>query len=183
MEPTTVYGISKLAGEHWCNYYFKKYGVDVRSLRYPGLISWKTQLGGGTTDYAVEIYFKAIQEKKYECFLDENTNLPIMDDAIDATIKIMQAESKGIVIRSSYNVTAMSFTPKGIALEIKKHIPDFEITYKTDFRQKIADSWSQVIDDARARKDWNWKHRFDLASMTVEMLKNIKQLHKCVKVC
>lgn len=185
MEPTTVYGISKLAGEHWCNYYYEKYGVDVRSLRYPGLVSWKAQPGGGTTDYAVEIYFKAVQEKKYECFLGENTNLPMMymDDAIEATMQLMQAESKSVMIRSSYNVTAMSFTPKEIALEIKKHIPDFEITYKPDFRQEIADSWPQIINDAHARKDWNWKHKFDLPSMTLEMLKNIKQSHECVKVC
>lgn len=177
MEPTTVYGISKLAGENWCNYYHQKYGVDVRSLRYPGIISWKTPPGGGTTDYAVEIYFKAIQEKKYECFLDENTRLPMMymEDAIKATIQLMQAESKGVVVRTSYNVSAVSFTPKEIASEIKKHIADFEISYKPDFRQKIADSWPQVIDDANARADWNWKHKFNLKLITIEMLKNIKQ--------
>lgn len=177
MEPTTVYGISKLAGENWCNYYHQKYGVDVRSIRYPGIISWKTQPGGGTTDYAVEIYFNAIKNKKYECFLNENTRLPMMymDDAIDATIQIMQTESTNIKSRTSYNLSAISFTPKEIASEIKKHIPEFEITYNADFRQEIAESWPQIIDDTPARKDWNWKHSFDLKLMTTEMLNNIKK--------
>ena len=176
MNPTTVYGMSKLAGEHWCNYYHDKYGVDVRSLRYPGIISWKTKPGGGTTDYAVDIYFKAIEEGKYECFLDENTMLPMMymNDAIKATIKIMEVDSKDIQIRTSYNLGAISFTPEEITNEIKKHLPDFEISYNPDFRQDIANSWPQIIDDSKARQDWNWSHDFDLASMTEEMLKNIQ---------
>ena len=176
MEPTTVYGISKLAGEHWCNYYHNRYGVDVRSIRYPGIISWKTKPGGGTTDYAVDIYFKAVENQSYECFLSENTRLPMMymKDAIDATIKIMQADAATIKTRTSYNLAAISFTPKEMAAEIKKHIPKFEISYKTDFRQQIADSWPQVIDDSNARKDWKWNHQFDLELMTKEMLKNLQ---------
>ena len=176
MEPTTVYGISKLAGEHWCNYYHNRYGVDVRSIRYPGIISWKTKPGGGTTDYAVDIYFKAVENQSYECFLSENTRLPMMymQDAIDATIKIMQADAAKIKTRTSYNLAAISFTPKEMAAEIKKHIPKFEISYKTDFRQQIADSWPQVIDDSKARKDWKWNHQFDLELMTKEMLKNLQ---------
>lgn len=176
MNPTTVYGMSKLAGEHWCNYYHDKYGVDVRSLRYPGIISWKTKPGGGTTDYAVDIYFKAIEEGKYGCFLDENTMLPMMymNDAIKATINIMEADSKDIQIRTSYNLGAISFTPEEITNEIKKHLPNFEISYNPDFRQDIANSWPQIIDDSKARQDWNWSHDFDLASMTEEMLKNIQ---------
>lgn len=175
MEPTTVYGISKLAGEHWCNYYHNRYGVDVRSIRYPGIISWKTKPGGGTTDYAVDIYFKAVESKSYECFLSENTRLPMMymQDAVNATIKIMQTDAANIKTRTSYNLAAISFTPEEIATEIKKHIPTFEISYKTDFRQQIADSWPQVIDDSKARKDWNWNHQFDLELMTKEMLKNL----------
>lgn len=176
MEPSTVYGISKRTGEFWCEYYHKNYGVDVRSLRYPGVISWKTKPGGGTTDYAVDIYFKAIEETEYTCFLAENTCLPMMymDDAVDATIKIMQADSKDIKIRTSYNLAAISFTPAQIASEIKKHVPNFEITYKPDFRQKIADSWPQIIDDSCAREDWNWQHKFDLKSMTNDILKNLQ---------
>lgn len=175
MEPSTVYGISKVSGEHWCNYYYEKFGVDVRSLRYPGIISWKTRPGGGTTDYAVDIYFKAQEEGKYECFLNEKTRLPMMymNDAIDATIQLMQTESNNIKTRTAYNLAAMSFTPAEIAQEIKKHIPDFSISYNPDFRQEIADSWPQVIDDNNARKDWSWKHQFDLELMTKEMLKNI----------
>ena len=176
MEPSTVYGISKLSGEFWCNYYHQKFGVDVRSLRYPGIISWKTKPGGGTTDYAVDIYFKAYEDKKYECFLAENTRLPMMymNDAVDATIQLMQANPKDVIIRTGYNLAAMSFTPKEIAIEIKKYIPDFEITYNTDFRQQIANSWPQSIDDSQARKDWNWNHEFDLKSMTKDILKNLK---------
>jgi len=176
MEPSTVYGISKLAGEHWCNYYHNKYGVDVRSIRYPGIISWKTKPGGGTTDFAVDIYFKAIENKSYECFLSKDTRLPMMymQDAIDATIKIMQTDAANIKTRTAYNLAAISFTPEEMATEIKKHIPTFKITYKTDFRQQIADSWPQVIDDAEARQDWNWKHQFDLELMTTEMLKNLQ---------
>ena len=176
MEPSTVYGISKRTGEFWCEYYHKNYGVDVRSLRYPGVISWKTKPGGGTTDYAVDIYFKALEEENYTCFLEEDTRLPMMymDDAVDATIKIMQANSKDIKIRTSYNLAAMSFTPAQIASEIKKHIPQFEIKYEPDFRQKIADSWPQIIDDSYARDEWNWQHRFDLTSMTNDIIKNLQ---------
>ena len=176
MEPSTVYGISKLSGEQWCNYYHEKYGVDVRSIRYPGIISWKTKPGGGTTDYAVDIYFKAREDKKYECFLSENTRLPMMymQDAIAATIQIMQADTADIKVRTSYNLAGMSFTPEEIAAEIKTHIPEFEMTYATDFRQQIADSWPQVIDDSQARSDWNWNHTFDLKLMTSDMLENLK---------
>ena len=176
MEPTTVYGISKQTGERWCEYYHHIYGVDVRSIRYPGLISWSTEPGGGTTDYAVDIYHKALKDGKYECFLSENTALPMMymDDAIRATVEIMQAPSESIKIRSSYNLSGVSFTPAEIAKEIKKHIPNFTISYKPDFRQKIADSWPASIDDSCAREHWNWKHKFDLDSMTIEMLENLK---------
>lgn len=176
MEPTTVYGISKQTGERWCEYYHNIYGVDVRSIRYPGLISWSTEPGGGTTDYAVDIYHKALKDGKYECFLSENTALPMMymDDAIRATVEIMQAPNDAIKIRSSYNLSGVSFTPAEIAQEIKKRIPKFTISYKPDFRQKIADSWPASIDDSSARKDWNWKHKFDLDSMTDEMLENLK---------
>lgn len=176
MEPTTVYGISKQTGERWCEYYHNIYGVDVRSIRYPGLISWSTEPGGGTTDYAIDIYHKALKDASYECFLSENTALPMMymDDAIRATIEIMQAPSDTIKIRSSYNLSGVSFTPAEIANEIKKRIPQFTISYKPDFRQKIADSWPASIDDSRAQEDWHWKTKFDLASMTVEMLKNLK---------
>jgi nucleoside-diphosphate-sugar epimerase len=176
MEPSTVYGISKLAGEHWCNYYHEKFGVDVRSIRYPGIISWKTKPGGGTTDYAVDIYFQAIENQSYECFLSENTRLPMMymEDAITATLQIMQADPTTITTRTSYNLAAISFTPKEVAEEIKKYIPNFQVSYKTDFRQQIADSWPQVIDDSKARKDWNWSHQYDLELMTKEMLDSLK---------
>jgi nucleoside-diphosphate-sugar epimerase len=177
MEPSTVYGISKQAGERWCEYYHKIFGVDVRSVRYPGLISWSTPPGGGTTDYAVDIFHKALSEGKYECFLTSETKMPMMymDDAIAATIRIMQAPEEQIKIRSSYNLGAMSFSPAEIALEIKKHIPDFSISYNPDFRQKIADSWPESIDDSQARKDWGWLHEFDLESMTVEMLEKLSK--------
>jgi nucleoside-diphosphate-sugar epimerase len=176
MEPSTVYGISKLSGEFWCNYYHQKYGVDVRSLRYPGIISWKTKPGGGTTDYAVDIFFKAIEDGSYTCFLAPDTRLPMMymDDAVNATIQIMQADQEEIQIRTSYNLAAISFTPEEIAAEIKKFIPDFSITYKPDFRQSIADSWPQIIDDSQARSDWNWTHEFDLSTMTKEIIKNLQ---------
>ena len=176
MQPSTVYGISKVSGEFWCNYYHEKYGVDVRSLRYPGIISWKTKPGGGTTDYAVDIYFKALEDKKYECFLSENTRLPMMymNDAVNATIQLMQAKPEDIKIRTSYNLAAINFTPKEISEEIKKHIPDFQISYQTDFRQAIADSWPSSIDDSEARQDWKWHHDFDLQSMTEDILKNLK---------
>ncbi|CAM3948675.1 L-threonine 3-dehydrogenase [Flavobacterium weaverense] len=176
MEPSTVYGISKQAGERWCEYYYNIFGVDVRSIRYPGLISWSSPPGGGTTDYAVDIFHKALSDKTYECFLSSETKMPMMymDDAIAATIQIMQAPVEQIKIRSSYNLAAMSFTPTEIAAEIKKHIPEFTVTYEPDFRQKIADSWPASIDDAEARKDWNWKHKFDLETMTVDMLEHLK---------
>lgn len=176
MEPSTVYGITKQVGERWCQYYHEKYAVDVRSLRYPGIISWKTMPGGGTTDYAVEIYHKAITDKKYECFLKEDTKLPMMfmDDAIKATVDIMQAEEKDIKIRSSYNLAGISFTPKEVAESIKKHIPGFNMTYKPDYRQNIADSWPKSIDDAFARKDWNWNHEFSLQDITKEMLSQLR---------
>lgn len=176
MEPSTVYGISKQAGERWCEYYYTHFGVDVRSVRYPGLISWSTPPGGGTTDYAVDIFHKALENNKYDCFLSSQTKLPMMymDDAIAATIQIMNAPAEQIKIRSSYNLAAMSFSPKGIAAEIQKHIPDFTISYSPDFRQKIADSWPESIDDNRARLDWNWHHKFDLENMTVEMLEKLK---------
>jgi nucleoside-diphosphate-sugar epimerase len=176
MEPSTVYGISKQAGERWCEYYYNLFDVDVRSIRYPGLISWTTEPGGGTTDYAVDIYHKALSDGKYECFLSSETKMPMMymDDAIAATIKIMQAPVEEIKIRSSYNLAAMSFTPTEVADEIKKHIPELAVTYNPDFRQKIADSWPASIDDSRAREDWGWKPEFDLESMTVEMIKNLR---------
>ncbi len=176
MEPSTVYGISKVAGEHWCNYYHEKFGVDVRSIRYPGIISWKTLPGGGTTDYAVDIYFDALKKGTFECFLSENTRLPMMymNDAINATIQIMQTDAEKIKTRTSYNLAAISFTPKEIAAEIKKYIPDFTITYKPDFRQDIADSWPQIIDDSQARKDWGWRHEFDLASMSKDIIESLK---------
>ena len=175
-EPTTVYGITKQVGERWCEYYHKKYGVDVRSIRYPGIISHKTMPGGGTTDYAVEIYHKALENESYTCFLSENTELPMlfMDDAIDATLKIMEAASEKITIRSSYNLAAISFTPKEIAASIKKELPNFKIKYAPDFRQAIADSWPSSIDDSFARKDWGWEHNFSLETMTQEMLLNLK---------
>ncbi len=177
IEPTTVYGISKYAGELWCDYYFKKFGVDVRSLRYPGLISWKSAPGGGTTDYAVEIYHEALKQKSYTCFLSEDTYLPMMymDDAIRATIELMEAPADKINIRTAYNLSAMSFSPKEITASIQKHIPDFSINYAPDFRQAIADSWPQSIDDSAARADWGWKHDFDLDKMTEAMLTNLKK--------
>ncbi|WP_300490297.1 L-threonine 3-dehydrogenase [Flavobacterium sp.] len=177
MEPSTVYGISKQTGERWCEYYHQKYGVDVRSIRYPGLISWTTPPGGGTTDYAVDIYYKALENKEYTCFLSEETALPMMymDDAIKATISIMQAPAEDVKIRSSYNLSAMSFTPKEIAASIKKQIPEFTIGYEPDFRQAIADSWPASIDDSYARNDWGWKHDFDLEKMTAVMLENLSK--------
>jgi len=176
-EPNTVYGISKLAGERWCEYYFQKFGVDVRSLRYPGLIGWKSEPGGGTTDYAVHIFHEAIRNRSYESFLSEDTLLPMMymPDALRATIGIMQAPAEKIKIRSSYNVAAMSFSPRDIAAEIAKHIPGFTISYNPDSRQQIADSWPQSFDDSCARNDWGWKHEYDLAKMTDDMLVHLQQ--------
>ncbi|MGB1039488.1 MAG: NAD-dependent epimerase/dehydratase family protein [Flavobacteriales bacterium] len=176
MEPTTVYGISKLAGERWCEYYNSKYGVDVRSIRYPGLISYKAQPGGGTTDYAVDIYYKAIEQGNYECYLKEDTYLPMMymEDAIKATIDLMEADEEKIKIRSSYNLAGISFSPVEISEEIKKHVPEFEISYSPDFRQAIADSWPQSIEDSRATEDWGWNGSYDISSMTVAMLEGLK---------
>jgi nucleoside-diphosphate-sugar epimerase len=175
MEPTTVYGITKQVGERWCEYYFNNYGVDIRSVRYPGIISWKTLPGGGTTDYAVDIFHKAINDGHYDCFLTEDTALPMMfmDDAVKATLDIMNAETRDVKIRSSYNLAAISFTPKQLAEEIKKQIPDFTINYEPDFRQKIANSWPNSIDDTEARQDWHWKHSYDLEAMTNEMLNQL----------
>lgn len=175
MEPTTVYGISKQAGERWCEYYFNKFGVDVRSIRYPGLISYKSLPGGGTTDYAVDIFYQAKAKKEYTCFLSENTALPMMfmEDAIRATIELMDAPAEKLTVRSSYNLAALSFTPKELAECIKTIIPEFSITYAPDFRQAIADSWPASIDDRVARKDWGWSERFDLVNMSAEMLKNV----------
>ena len=177
MEPSTVYGISKQTGERWCEYYANKYGVDVRSIRYPGLISYKTLPGGGTTDYAIDIYHKALKHSNYICFLNAETTLPMMfmDDAIKATFGIMETKKKNIQIRSSYNLAAMSFNPEEIAASIKRHIPDFEIEYKPDFRQEIADSWPQSIDDSDARKDWGWKHSISLEEMTEIMIRNLRK--------
>ncbi|MCS6974795.1 MAG: NAD-dependent epimerase/dehydratase family protein [Cyclobacteriaceae bacterium] len=178
MSPTTIYGITKLAGERWCEWYYRNKGVDVRSLRYPGLIGYKSKPGGGTTDYAVDIFFKALTEKKYECFLKPDAYLPMMymDDAVKATIDLMEAPAEKVKVRSSYNISAMSFCPADIAAEIKKHIPDFEITYNPDFRQQIAESWPASIDDSAARMDWHWKPQFDLASMTKEILQHLPHL-------
>jgi nucleoside-diphosphate-sugar epimerase len=175
IEPITVYGISKYAGEFWCNYFFHRYGVDVRSIRYPGLISYKSAPGGGTTDYAVEIYHEALEEKKYTSFLKEDTYLPMMymPDAIRGTIELMEAPADKISVRTSYNLSSMSFSPKEIAESIKKHIPEFTINYKPDYRQQIADSWPQSIDDSQARADWGWKHEYDLDKMTKDMLENL----------
>ncbi|BAO75707.1 NAD-dependent epimerase/dehydratase family protein [Winogradskyella sp. PG-2] len=176
-EPTTVYGITKQVGERWCEYYHNKYGVDVRSIRYPGIISHKAMPGGGTTDYAVEIYHEALKNSTYECFLSENTSLPMMfmDDAIKATVDLMQVNTEQLSIRSAYNLSAISFTPKEIAESIKKQLPEFSISYNPDFRQAIADSWPSSIDDNVARKDWNWQHSFDLDAMTKEMLTQLKK--------
>ncbi|MFI2741879.1 NAD-dependent epimerase/dehydratase family protein [Zhouia sp. PK063] len=178
MEPSTVYGISKLAGERWCEYFFNKYNVDVRSIRYPGLISYKTLPGGGTTDYAVDIYHKAISDKAYESFLKEKTILPMMymDDAIKATIDIMEAAPEKIKIRSSYNLAGVSFAPEDMEVAIQKYIPDFRLSYAPDFRQAIADSWPNSIDDTDAREDWGWKHQFELDDITETMLDNLQKV-------
>ena len=175
-EPNTVYGISKLTGERWNEYYHNKFGVDVRSLRYPGLIGWMAEAGGGTTDYAVDIFHEAIKTKKYCCFLNKKTKLPMMymKDAIRATIEIMETKTEKIKIRSSYNLAGISFTPDEIANEIRKYIEDFKISYKPDFRQKIADSWPESINDHNAQHDWGWKLNYDLQKMTEDMLMNLK---------
>ena len=177
MEPNTVYGISKLAGERWGEYFHNRYGVDFRSVRYPGLISYKTEPGGGTTDYAVEIFYEAIKKGSYESFLSENTALPMMfmEDAIKNTIKLMETDADKLSIRSSYNMAGISFTPKELATEIKKHMPDFKITYNPDFRQAIADSWPASIDDSVAKNDWGLEAVYDIGKMTEVMLKEIKK--------
>ena len=175
IEPITVYGISKYAGEFWCNYYHRRYGVDVRSIRYPGLVSYKSEPGGGTTDYAVEIYHEALESGHYECFLKKDTYLPMMymPDSIRATIELMNVAPDKLSVRTSYNINGMSFSPEEIAGEIKKHISPFTVSYKPDYRQAIAESWPESIDDSVARKDWGWKPEYDLSKMTSDMLKNL----------
>ena len=179
MDPNTVYGFSKLAGERWCEYYFDKYGLDVRSIRYPGLIGWRSAPGGGTTDYAVHIFHEALKNGRYESFLTENTALPMMymDDAIRATLQLMDAPADKLTIRSAYNLAGISFTPAQLTLEIKKIIPDFKISYSdNDPRQAIADSWPKSIDDSYAQKDWDWQIEHDLAALTADMLNNLKKI-------
>ena len=182
MDPGTVYGITKLAGERWNEYYYNKFGVDIRSIRFPGLIGWKSEPGGGTTDYAVDIFHKAITEGKYECFLSENTELPMMymPDAIRATIQLMEAPSKNIKIRSSYNLSGINFTPEQLSREIKKYIPKFCISYRTDFRQEIADSWPSSINDSDARNDWGWAPEYDLEKMAKDMVYNLQNQYKII---
>ncbi|MBI1223120.1 MAG: NAD-dependent epimerase/dehydratase family protein [Bacteroidetes bacterium] len=178
MDPNTIYGITKLAGERYCEYYFEKHGVDVRSIRYPGLIGYKSAPGGGTTDYAVDIYHQALEHGKYECFLSSETELPMlyMPDALRATISLMEAPAEQIQIRSSYNVAGMSFTPEQIAASIRHDIPGFEISYAPDYRQHIADSWPKSIDDGKARMDWGWKPEYDLQGMTDDMLMHLREM-------
>ena len=180
MEPSTVYGISKQTGERWNEYYSNKFGIDIRSLRYPGLIGWRAKAGGGTTDYAVNIFHEAIQKRKYECFLTKNTALPMMymPDAIRATIEIMEVPSEKIKIRSSYNLAGISFTPKQLAEEVTKHIPNFEMSYKADFRQEIAESWPYSIDDSYAKKDWGWQLKYDLEKLSIDMMHNLKRKYQ-----
>lgn len=175
MEPTTVYGISKQAGERWCEYYFNKFGVDVRSIRYPGLISYTSLPGGGTTDYAVDIFYSAKKSGEYTSFLSSESALPMMymEDAIRATVELMEAPKENVKIRSSYNLAGISFTPATLAAEIQQHLPDFKIAYAPDFRQQIADSWPDSIDDSHAQQDWSWKPRFDLKAMVEVMLENV----------
>jgi threonine 3-dehydrogenase len=174
--PSTIYGMSKVAGENWANYYYTKYGLDVRSLRYPGVIGYETLPGGGTTDYAVDIFHKAIHNKPFECFLSASAQLPMiyMEDAIRATLELMEAPKQNITIRSSYNIVGMSFTPNQLFLMIRKTYPKFTITYHPDFRQEIADTWPNSIDDSHAVRDWSWSPKYDLESMTESMIKNLK---------
>lgn len=174
--PKTMYGVTKVSGELLCDYYVQNFGLDVRGVRYPGLISYKAPPGGGTTDYAVEIFYEAIKNKKYDCFLAPDTMLPMMymKDAIDGTIQLSDADFKDLKNHSDFNFAAISFTCEELAAEIKKHIPEFEITYNPDFRQEIANSWPRSIDDSEARAQWNWQHKFDLAKMTEDMLKNLR---------
>ncbi|WP_139925343.1 NAD-dependent epimerase/dehydratase family protein [Hymenobacter sp. DG01] len=177
MNPNTVYGISKLAGEQWCEWYFRKHDLDVRSLRYPGLIGYKSLPGGGTTDYAVDIYHKAVAGQSYECFLSEETYLPMMymPDALKATLDLMHAPAEAIKVRSSYNLGAMSFCPSEITASIQRHYPEFQVSYRPDQRQQIADSWPASIDDTQARQDWGWQPQFDLHRMTDDMLLHLKE--------
>ncbi|MFO8109423.1 MAG: NAD-dependent epimerase/dehydratase family protein [Thermoplasmata archaeon] len=177
LEPVTMYGVTKVAGELMCQYYHKKFGLDVRSLRYPGLISYKEEPGGGTTDYAVEIFYKAIEDGKYTCFVREDTELPMMymEDAIQGTLTLMEAPEEKITVRTSYNHAALSFTAEELAEEIKKHIPDFKVDYVPDERQNTADSWPSTIDDSKAREDWGWEHEYDLEKMTKVMLENLRK--------
>lgn len=180
MEPNTVYGITKQVGERWCEYYHYKYDVDVRSIRYPGIISWKTMPGGGTTDYAVEIYHKAVTDGYYDCFLNKSSELPMMfmEDAIRATLMLMDAPQEDIKLRSSYNIAAISFTPSDVVNSIKKFIPEFQVAYNPDFRQAIADSWPSSIDDSVARKDWNWKPKYNLDDISEIMIRQLmKKYH------
>ena len=179
-DPDTVYGITKLAGERWCRYYSLKKNVDVRSLRFPGLIGYKSMPGGGTTDYAVDIFHQALEKGHYDCYISEDTPMPMMymPDAIRATVELLQAPAERIRIRSSYNLAAMSFTPKQIAAEIQKHIPDFTISYKPDFRNEIAKSWPSSIDDSIARKDWDWQHEYNLEKMVVDMLTRLREKNR-----
>lgn len=183
LDPSTVYGISKAAGENWSNYYFNRYGMDIRSLRYPGIISYQSMPGGGTTDYAVDIYHKAVKGEDFECFLKEDTTLPMiyMNDALDATVRLMEASSEKITVRTSYNLAGMSFSPREIYQSICKFIPDFQITYKPDYRQAIAESWPQEIDDSEARKDWGWRPAFSLDKMTAEMIGELKKKYEIIK--
>lgn len=178
MDPNTVYGISKQSGERWCSYYHHKFGVDVRSVRYPGLISWKTLPGGGTTDYAVEIFHDALGQGSYECFLEEDATLPMMfmDDAVKATIQIMSTEAEKIKVRSSYNLAAMSFSPAELAASIQERLPDFQISYNPDFRQEIANTWPRSIDDSRARQDWGWMPEYDLKKTTAIMMEKLTEV-------
>ena len=180
-EPNTVYGISKLAGERWCEYYFNKYNVDVVSLRYPGLIGWKSNPGGGTTDYAVHIFHEAIKNKKYTSFLTRDTTLPMMymTDAIKATLKIMQTDSDKIKIRSSYNIAGCSFSPEELANEIQSYIPDFKISYNKDYRQKIADSWPDSLEDSLAKDHWGWQARYNMQELVKEMIENLNKKYDC----
>jgi nucleoside-diphosphate-sugar epimerase len=177
IEPVTVYGISKYAGEFWCNYYHNRYGLDVRSLRYPGLISYKSEPGGGTTDYAVEIFHDALETGAYTSFLKQDTYLPMMymPDAIRATIELMEAPVERIKVRTSYNIAAMSFSPAEIGEAVGQHVEGFRMDYAPDYRQTIADSWPRSIDDSVARADWGWKHEFDLPAMTADMISNLRK--------
>lgn len=176
LEPTTMYGVTKVAGENLCNYYHVKYGLDVRSIRYPGIVSWKTPPGGGTSDYAVAIFYEGLQKGEYESFVRPDTMLPMiyMDDAIRGTVELMEADSSKLTIRNSYNLAAISFQAQDLEKEIKKYVPDLKVTYKPDYRQKIADSWPKSIDDSEARRDWGWKHDFDLPKMTKIMIESLK---------